>query len=230
MVELVVFDFDGVIVDSEPLHFEAVRKTLQEINIPLSWEEYCRKYLGYSDIELFPVALKNAGREGNKAIIEGLAAKKAAIFAILAQKKTEIYPGVREFLQELRKSHIPAAICSGALRAEIEMMLAGSGLRDNFVTIVAADDVRAGKPDPEGYKLSMERAGRLIGGKKLTPEKCIAIEDSSWGIQAAKGAGMMCVAVSNSYQREQLGSADRIVDNLREISAAMLDELVSTSD
>jgi beta-phosphoglucomutase len=218
MLRAVIFDFDGVLVDSEKLHLQAFNNVLARFKIEISTQEYYEKFLGLSDRELLEV-INN--REKNLALTDRqfkqLLSAKADVFKNLALTQAPVIVGVYEFLKMLRANKIPLAICSGALLPEIEMLLKGANLREYFDVIVSAEQVKKGKPDPEGFilalKLLNEKSNSLIKA-----EDCIVIEDSRWGLEAAKKAGMHTVAVTNSYSADQLKPADKVVGNLGELT------------
>ena len=140
----------------------------------------------------------------------------------LHKQKARTIEGVREFLNLLEQNHVPMAICSGALLSEIELILDEANLRSFFQTIVSAEHVKKGKPHPEGFLRALKRLNRVISEqaeiqKPIIANQCIVIEDSLWGLQAAKAAGMHSIAVTNSYEAEQLNLADKIVNNLKEL-------------
>jgi len=214
----VVFDFDGVLVDSEPLHYRALRDCLRPEGIEIDEEEYLREYLAYNDRETVRIALGRHGIPYDPALVEAVAARKARIFdAALAG--VSFFPGARELVQTL-SAEMPLAIASGALRGEIEAILRAGGLRQHFASVVGAEDVTQGKPHPEPYLTAAARLGRVAEG--LRPEDCLAFEDSVAGIEAARAAGMKVVAVTNSYPRPKLAAAHRIVASLAELQLAEL--------
>jgi beta-phosphoglucomutase len=133
---------------------------------------------------------------------------------------------VPEFLKMLDQNEIPMAICSGALLAEIELMLDGANLRHFFATIVSADHVKKGKPDPEGFLLALEKLNEN-SNPPLTADQCVVIEDSHWGLQAAIAAGMHTIAITNSYDAGQLTAAEKVVALLSDLSIADLERLCS---
>jgi beta-phosphoglucomutase len=149
---------------------------------------------------------------------------KNEIFEEKVRTDSRIIEGVRGFLDMLKDSNIRMAICSGALLAEIALILQQAGLSDMFEVIVSADQVTKGKPDPEGFVLAIERLNEG-DGDRVTAEECVVIEDSHWGLEAAKGAGMHTIAVTNSYGAEQLAMADRIVARLDELTMNDLEQL-----
>ncbi len=253
MLRAVIFDFDGVITDSEILHFRAFNAVLSQYGFQLTKPEYYKKYLGMSDADCFR-ALIAEGRlphrvagvppadraEGvppsnrgqacperserdarDTALIKNLGQQKTRVFEKLARTEGRIIEGVREFLDTLSAAKVPTAICSGALRAEIELILEEAGLRDYFDVIVSAEEVKRGKPDPEGFLLALEKL-KEAWPEPIAPECCIVVEDSHWGLKAAQAAGMRTVAVTNSYDAAQLKPADRVVARLDELT---LDDL-----
>ena len=158
--------------------------------------------------------------------VETLLKKKKTAFGKLAKTEADIIEGVREFLEMLRKNKIPMAICSGALLAEIELILEGAVLSDYFDCIVSAEQVKRGKPYPDGFLLALEKLNETHH-EKITANECIVIEDSHWGLEAAKKAGMHTVAVTNSYDAKQLSMAEKIVAKLSQLTMPDLQKLCS---
>jgi len=126
----------------------------------------------------------------------------------------------------LEQNNIPMAICSGALLTEVEMVLEDARLRHLFEVIVSGEQVTKGKPDPEGFLLSLQRLNESRANP-ITANQCIVIEDSHWGLEAAKAAGMHTIAVTNSYGAEHLSMAEKIVNQLNELSIDDLQKLCS---
>jgi beta-phosphoglucomutase len=221
MLKAVIFDFDGVIADTEALHFEAFNEVLAAYSIELSDEEYYELYLGYSDIDCFSALNDNYKLEWDDAEIEDLILQKADAFEGFVRRGASIIKGVPEFIDMLRKNNIPLAICSGATLRDIKTVLGDSKLADSFKVIITADDVIAGKPDPEGYMLAKKRLAAAIG-QALSSDECLVIEDSEWGLEAARAAGMHTIGVTNSYPVAALGIADKVVDKLSTVTMEML--------
>jgi beta-phosphoglucomutase-like phosphatase (HAD superfamily) len=213
-----IFDFDGVIANSEPLHFAALRDTLAEEGVAIDEDEYYRLYLAYDDRGALRLALGQHGRDPEPGRIERLARRKSEVFEALLPT-VPFFPGVPALVRELA-AEVPVAIASGALREEIEAILVAGGLRDAFHTIVGAHEVRQGKPHPEPYLTAAARLAERAPG--LRPEDCVVFEDSMPGIAAARAAGMKVVAVTNSYPAAKLGAAHRVVDTLAGIDSASL--------
>jgi beta-phosphoglucomutase len=227
MLKAVIFDFDGVITDSEILHFRAFNAVLKQYALELTTQEYYKSYLGFSDVDCFKFLIRQ-GRLGiEEEEIPELVKRKTAIFEDLAKNEGKLIEGVRDFLAMLSANCIPMAICSGALLPEIEITLEDAGLRGYFETIVSAEQVKKGKPHPEGFLLALQKLN-TNRRETIRPQQCVVIEDSNWGLQAAKAAGMHTVAVTNSYDAAQL-DAEKIVDNLAHLSLQDLQQLCEAS-
>lgn len=215
MLKAIIFDFNGVIVDDEPLHLELFRRVLGEENIALTDEDYHAKYLGYDDRGCFTAAFSDAGRaelSADTAFIAELIERKAGYYREAIEQRMLLFPGAIELVKTLAAKY-PLAIASGALRGEIEVVLTRGGIRDCFKEIIASEDVTACKPDPEGYNKALAALNANVGGQ-IQPGECLVIEDSIAGIEAAKLAGMRCLAVTNSYNADELTNADWVVRTL----------------
>ena len=212
----VVFDFDGVLVDSEPLHFESLRHTLGGYGVQIDEQEYLESYVAYDDREALRIAFERHGRPADPGSVERAARLKAKQFAGLIGQ-VELLPGVRELIGSLR-AEVPLAIASGALTAEIEQILGAVGLREAFEAIVGADQVSRSKPDPAPYAEAVARLGGRVPG--LGPGDCLAFEDSIAGIASAREAGLRVVAVANTFPPERLSTAHHVLDSLLGLDAA----------
>jgi beta-phosphoglucomutase len=213
-----VFDFDGVIANSEPLHFSALRDALREYGVVITEDEYYHRYLAYDDRGAIRLALQHHGVTYDLDRLDIVAVRKAEIFEELLPT-IPFFPGVPELVRSLAQE-IPLAIASGARREEIEAILEAGGVRDAFRAIVGAEDVSRGKPDPEPY---LRAAARLLPhARDLKPEECVAFEDSMPGIAAARTAGMKVVAVTNSYPADKLTAAHRVVASLEGLDSTGL--------
>lgn len=211
----VIFDFDGVIADTEPLHFEGLRRTLAGIDITLTETDYYANYLGYDDRGCILEALRANRRPITEPIVQDLMRTKAAAYLASIQEHLVIFPGVREFVEEAAAAY-PIAIASGALRPEIELILEQAGLRKAFRHITSAEDVTKSKPDPQPFLHALAGLNRQQGHSTLTAEACLVIEDSLPGIRAAKAAGMKVLAVTNTHTVQDLHEAHAISTSLRE--------------
>ncbi|HNS18842.1 MAG TPA: HAD family phosphatase [Sedimentisphaerales bacterium] len=221
MLRAVIFDFDGVITDSEILHFRAFNTVLAPHGFELSKREYYKDYLGLSDKDCFKALIGEGRLPIQESQVPTLIQQKTQVFEHLARTEGRIIEGVREFLALLGRAGVPIAICSGALRPEIELILEGAALRGHFDVIVSAEEVRRGKPDPEGFLLALQKLNH-VWPDPIAPECCVVIEDSHWGLQAARAAGMHTIAVTNTYDAAQLKQADKVVHRLDDLT---LDDL-----
>jgi len=224
MLRAVIFDFDGVITDSEILHFRSFNKVLSQYGIEITKEDYYKKYLGLTDLDVFSLLANQNQLASDSQSIENLIKQKNHIFEQLAKTEGKIIEGVREFLQMLKQNNIPMAICSGALLTEIELILTDAGLRFFFETIVSAEQVKKSKPNPEGFLLTLQRLNKK-SQSPVSASQCIVIEDSHWGLAAAKAAGMHTIAITNSYDADQLAMAEKVVSYLGHLSFRDLQEL-----
>jgi len=228
MLKAVIFDFDGVICDSEFLHYQALNTIFNRFGVNIPKQVHWETYLGYSDLENIQAVNRDydMGLDESQ-IIEQVAAKKL-IFDELAKNDTKIIGGVAEFIEMLIAHNIRRAICSGALRSDIDLMLTGAQFADAFETIVSADDVTHGKPDPEGYQKALMQLNSKFK-TPIQPAECIVIEDSHWGLEAAAAAGMHPVAVTNTYPYDKLNKkAKKVVNKLSELTMSDL-QLVCNS-
>jgi beta-phosphoglucomutase len=224
MFRAVIFDFDGVITDSEVLHLRSFNQVLAQYGVEISTKDYYKEYLGLSDLDCFKALVNKKVLQKPAQGIENLAKEKNQVFEKLAKTEGRIIEGVRDFLQMLNQSNIPMAICSGALLVEIELVLEQARLRSFFEVIVSAEFVKKGKPSPEGFLLTLRKLNHNRQNAIL-PNQCIVIEDSHWGLEAARAAGMHAVAVTNSYDADQLTMAEKIVTKLGDLGIDALQEL-----
>lgn len=220
MLAAVIFDFDGIIVDSEPMHFDAFNEVLNPLHVEMSWEDYCETYIGFDDRDAFRTVLKNHNKPICNNEIKCLIEQKAKVFQTYILKgEAKPLPGAVELIKSI-PSQLPVALCSGALREDIDPIIKKLGIADCFCQIITAEDTDKSKPDPAPYQLAL---------KKLqieTPEAVIAIEDTPAGIISAKGAGLKVLAVTNSYDREYLLEADSVTDSLENVSRKTMEDIL----
>ncbi|MGQ3891886.1 HAD family hydrolase [Legionella sp. CNM-4043-24] len=216
MFQGVIFDFDGVILDSEPLHYQAFASALEKTGLSLSYDEYIKKYLGLSDKDLFPRFFADRAYCFSLDEVDWLKRKKTSQYQDIIRHCADLpmIDSADEFIIHTAGRGSKTAICSGSTRNEIKTVLANlvqGRLQDCFNTIVSSDDVQQGKPSPEGYLLTARQLN-------LAPEECMVIEDTPHGIEAAKAAGMYVVALSASYTTESdLKHADRIIHHFSQL-------------
>jgi len=221
-----IFDCDGVIVDSEPHHFRAFQQVLSEEGIPFTKEEYFQKYLALDDKTCFETVFRAHGRAYDKRILKDLIIRKMGVYRRLSQRELFLYPGVVEFVRKVQGSY-RLAIASGAFRGEIKFALDKAGLRSVFPVIVSAQDVRNGKPHPEAFLLALRQINERHPAPfpSIRSEECLVLEDSIHGVDAAHAAGMKCLAVTNSYPKEELAHADVVIASLAEVEPKDLERL-----
>jgi HAD superfamily hydrolase (TIGR01509 family) len=218
----VLFDCDGILADSEPLHLRAFQEVLQPLGITLTRADYVADYLGFDDRGVFTEAMRVARRPASDADIRALMREKATAFRRILERDVPIYPGVVSFVEAC--APLPLGVVSGALREEVELILSHAGIRDAFRVIVAAEDVAEGKPDPEGYLRALAALQpQGAQGPPIAPADCLVVEDSLAGLEAGRRAGMRRLAVTNSHRADQLrAAADHVVATLEGLTLAQL--------
>jgi HAD superfamily hydrolase (TIGR01509 family) len=208
MLRALLFDFDGTIADTEPLHFAAFAEVLGRRGIELSEATYYERYLGLTDRECLELVFRDFDRADLMDGIRALLGEKTQAMARRLRGRVPLCPGVEPFLAEAARIG-PLGIVSGAIRVEVLGVLERAGLARFFAEVIAAEDVRAGKPDPEGYRLGWRRLREHL--TDLEPGECLAIEDSPKGIEAARAAGMRSLALPHTRPRSALAGADLVV-------------------
>lgn len=211
--EAVIFDFDGVIVDTEPLHYAAFQRLLAPLGLGFSWDQYVDTYMGFDDRDAFIEAFKVHGRGLSAQNLRDFIEQKAILFQEIIRDGISAYPGVVGLIRRIHDSRTPLAISSGALRSDIDPILETLGIADCFDIIVTAEDVAKSKPDPECYRLAHAKLN-MSRSLNVPPQLVLAIEDTPAGIASAKGAGLQVLAVTNSYPAEQLSQANLITKTL----------------
>jgi HAD superfamily hydrolase (TIGR01509 family) len=229
VLKAIIFDCDGVIVNSEPHHFLAFQLTLAGEGIPLSREEYYKTYLAMDDKGCFEAVLSAHGRPFDKPLLKRLIHQKMALYKTFSEKELYLYPGVTDFVRSVA-GHYRLAVASGAFRGEIKFALDTAGIRSAFPVIVSAQDVKRGKPHPEAFLTALDRLNHLYQTPLIQPSECVVIEDSIHGLEAAHEAKMKSVAVTNSYPKEQVEKiADWVVDSLLDLTRDEVEALCKTN-
>jgi beta-phosphoglucomutase len=212
----VVFDFDGVLANSEPLHLRAYQQVLAERGVVLTRAEYYDRYLGYDDVGAFRAIGSDHGHRWSVDAIAALVDAKAARLEQLEREASVLFPGAEAAVRRAAAA-VPIAIASGALRAEILRVLERAGLAGAFAAVVAAEDTPASKPAPDPYLRAVERLS-AAAGSPLAPAECAAVEDSHWGLDSARAAGLKTVAVAHTYPAAALQAADLVVTHLDQLT------------
>jgi len=222
MPDALIFDFDGVVIDSEPIHLRCFREVLSTRGIALTDEAYYARYVGFDDHDCFAAVFSDNGRTAGADEIAAMTAEKTALVQAALSGPLEPLPGAVELMRAAREAGTPVAICSGALREEIELAGRAVGAMDLVDVLVAARDVSRGKPDPQGYRLAMDRLG-ATHARQIDPARSWVIEDTPAGIAAGKAAGCKVLAVMTSYDADELAAADRVAASLEEIGLSDLE-------
>ena len=220
----VLFDFDGVIVDSERLHHETMVEAMAGAGPATPWEYYRENLMGLDDRGAFAVLLRRAGMEPAPEEIRRRIARKAALFAKhAADGRVPAFPGAAELVRACAATG-PVGLCSGALRSDVDPVLAALGIAERFAATVTADDVAASKPDPACYRLCMERLAAQFPKRGIAPATCVAIEDTTDGIASARGAEIPVVAVATNLPAAALRAAGAaaVVETLAGLSPERL--------
>jgi beta-phosphoglucomutase len=213
-----VFDFDGVIANSEPLHFQAFRDLLAGEGVTLSKRDYYDRYLGFDDAGVF----RAVGVETMR--IDDLVKQKAVRLEALERDVSILFPGAAAAIRRLAAS-VPLAIASGAIGAEIRRVLEREHLSQFFAAVVSADDTAKSKPAPDPYLRVVAQLDAACGGQ-LAARECVAIEDSRWGLESARTAGLKTVGISHTYDARTL-SADLVIDALDRLEIGSLRSICS---
>ena len=223
MLRAIFFDFNGVIVDDEFLHCALFQKTLAAKNVKLSKEEYYQKYLGYDDHDAFGTVLKDKGKKVEESFLNQLIQEKAKSYQEEAQSQNLFIKGALDFVKKTSEKYY-LGIVSGALKQEIEAWLERGKIKKYFQAIVAAEDTKRGKPDPEGYLKALDGVNRdyVSSSEIVLPQECLVIEDSIWGIEAAHEADMKCLALATSYKSHELKVADWVANSYAEVDLASI--------
>jgi beta-phosphoglucomutase len=217
VISAIVFDFDGVLVDSEPLHLRAYQEVLEPFGLSLPREKYYASYLGFDDAGVFRAVAEARNWPLDERKLGALIEEKTRVFESLLAGGDMMYAGAADCVARLAAVW-PLGIASGAARPEIETMLRGRELNRYFRFIVASGDTPASKPAPDPY-----RKAAILHGQP--PEACVAIEDSRWGIESAKAAGLWCIGITHTYPVSELLEADAIVTSLDELTPQLIKEL-----
>lgn len=212
-----LFDFNGVLVDDERVHFAAFRDVMARRGVTLDEATYVARYLAFDDTTAFRAMLRDAGKPVDESVVAECVAEKLPVYMSAVEQDLVLFPGAFELLAEC-SARGTVAIVSGALRVEIDFALKRAGATAAVRTIVAAEDVAACKPDPAGY---LEALRRLAA----KPSDAVVVEDSMAGIASARAAGCAVVAVAHSYPFEQLttSGARDVAKHISELDVDRLD-------
>jgi HAD superfamily hydrolase (TIGR01509 family) len=230
VLRAILFDFNGVLVDDEPIHLEILQRVLADEGIALSAEDYYARYLGLDDRGCFAAALASAGEPVTVPRLMRLIARKASYYQERIRRSGyPFFPGAVELVTALTASGRMLGVVSGALLEEVEGALRQAGILGRFKVLVTAEDVEEGKPHPEGYLRALEALNSQppLPERLLHPHEVLAIEDSPAGLAAAADAGLATLAVAHTYPADRLRGADAVAPSLRDLTLERLERLFS---
>lgn len=231
-LKAVLFDFNGVIINDEAIHQQLIEEILIQENLRPSSQEYRAICLGRSDRICIAELLQRRGRVLTDSYLTQLVTRKAEAYRRQLEilEKLPIYPGLEDLIFKISKAQLPMGVVSGALRCEVEQVLNRAQLAQYFAVIVAGDDIKVSKPEPDGYLLAVERLNQQYPNLKAKSSDCLAIEDTLAGIEAAKRAGMQVVGVANTYPFHMLQrQANWAVDYLNDLELDRVQEVYGYS-
>jgi HAD superfamily hydrolase (TIGR01509 family) len=222
MLRAVVFDFNGVLVDDEPIHLEIFQRVLAEEGIELSAEDYYGRWLGLDDRGVLAGVLAERGQAVHPPRLMRLIARKASYYQDRIRRDGyPFYPGAAALVGQAAERGWVLAVVSGALRDEVEGALRQAGLRERFKVLVSAEDVAEGKPDPAGYLLALETMNTQppFPERLIHAHEVLAVEDSPAGLEAAAAVGFPTLALGHSYPPERLTAAGATVPTINGLTA-----------
>jgi len=223
LLRTIIFDFDGIIVDSEPIIMKLTHEMAAQEGWAVSEEDYYRDYLALDDRGIVEHLFNSHGRPVDHARVEELVNWKSSVYGNIIENGLPTLPGAVEFVRQASKAY-PLAIASGSARSEIEHLLGKLGLRDLFRMIASADDCERSKPDPEVYLKAVAGMNTLpeFQEKPLLASECLAIEDAPGGIDAAHAAGIRCIGLAHSRATENLAHADWAFHGFEEVDLSAI--------
>ena len=223
MIRAVIFDLDGTLVDTEPLHFAGFNEVLRPEGIEIPPHEYFTRLIGLNDHDCFATVLRENRMDAGEEHIADLIARKTAVYQAMVADREVLYPGAEKFVLECAR-RFPLMIATGTLRAEAEAILRRARLRELFLDVIAAEDVEHGKPEPDGFIAALARLGFILRQRDpILADECIVVEDTRAGIEAAHRAGMKVLALYHCAPEADLAAADVVRAS---ISGLDLDEIL----
>jgi HAD superfamily hydrolase (TIGR01509 family) len=226
VLRAILFDFNGVLVDDEPIHLEMFQRVLGEEGVALSTEDYYSHYLGLDDRGCFAAVLAAAGETAPLPRLMRLIARKASYYQEhIRRRGYPFFPGALDLVRGLAAAGRMLGVVSGALREEVLGALRQGGVHGLFKTLVTAEDVAEGKPDPEGYRKALEALNSLppLPERLVHPHEVLAIEDSPAGLESAAGAGLLTLGLTHTYPAARLEQADAVAERVSDLDLPALE-------
>ncbi|NCQ92919.1 MAG: HAD family phosphatase [Microcystis aeruginosa LG13-03] len=230
MLKAVLFDFNGVIINDEPIHQELINEILIGENLLPLGSEFAELCLGRSDRVCLRNVLTRRGRQVTEEYLTKLINKKASLYRERLEKleKLPIYEEIYSFLKRVKARDLQIGLVTGAIRSEVESILRQTGLGDYFSVIVTGDEISTSKPQPDGYLLAVERFNRWNFNLQLQPWECLVIEDTFAGCEAAKRAGMQVVGIAHTYPFHFMQRVSNwAIDNFSQLDLDRVEETFS---
>ncbi|HVT59115.1 MAG TPA: HAD family phosphatase [Thermoanaerobaculia bacterium] len=231
MLRAILFDFNGVLVDDEPIHLELFQRVLDEEGVALAAADYYQSYLGLDDRSCFAAVLRSAGGEASPTRLMRLIARKASYYQErIRERGYPFFSGAAELVSAAASAGLVLGVVSGALREEVEGGLRQAELLALFKVLITAEDVVEGKPDPEGYRRALDALNELppLPERLFHPHEVLAVEDSPAGLASAAEAGLATLGVAHTYRPALLRAADAVVENLQGLTVARLASLFAS--
>lgn len=225
LVDAVFFDCDGVLVDTEPLHYRAFLRALAPYHISFDYKTYVNRYIGFDDRDAFVTISIDYKLSFSESDVTSLIRQKNACLLEEASKGVDTFEGVVPFVKSLHSAGISLGLVSGSFRREVEVFLKSLSVLDLFPVFVTAEDVKQSKPDPESYLKAVDLMSDYLK-RRLVPSRCVAFEDTPAGIESAKGAGIKVIGVEHSFDREALRNADAVIRSFKGMSIDYLSALI----
>jgi beta-phosphoglucomutase len=223
MIRAVIFDLDGTLVETEPLHFAAFNEVLRSNGIEIGFDDYTARLIGLNDRDCFATVLRENRKDASDAHVVELIARKTVVYQAMVAQRDVLYPGAEKFVRDCAQ-RFPLMIATGTLRAEAEAILRRAGIRELFLDVIAAEDVERGKPEPDGFIAALGRIGYLLRQRDpVLADECLVVEDTQAGIEAAHRAGMKVLALCHMAPANDLAAAEVVRASISDLE---LDDVI----